>query len=146
MRRWSSPRSLVGRMRWHSGYRPLSWELPCWQVAPRGQATAVAPFKACGLGRAPGLSFAWAVAGDFLEHIKCRASHAELCARRGEHTPRRCTWRGACRYCSHGAESASQAPCWMSGAGGSEYLGEQYCYCTFRLSAEGPRSLDHCRR
>ena len=33
-----------------------------------------------------GLSFAWAVAGDFLEHIKCRASHAELCARSGEHT------------------------------------------------------------
>lgn len=33
-----------------------------------------------------GLSFVWAVAGDFLELIKCRAMQFELCSRRGEHT------------------------------------------------------------
>jgi len=33
-----------------------------------------------------GLSFVWAVAGDFLELIKCRAMQYELCTRRGEHT------------------------------------------------------------
>ena len=33
-----------------------------------------------------GLSFVWAVAGDFLEHIKCRAVHLELCERGGDHT------------------------------------------------------------
>lgn len=33
-----------------------------------------------------GLSFVWTVAGDFLEHIKCRAVHLELCERGGDHT------------------------------------------------------------
>ena len=32
-----------------------------------------------------GLSFVWAVAGDFLEIIKCRAMQLELCERRGDH-------------------------------------------------------------
>jgi len=36
--------------------------------------------------RGTGLSFVWAVAGDFLEHIKCRAMQLELCERRGDHT------------------------------------------------------------
>ena len=33
-----------------------------------------------------GLSFVWAVAGDFLELIKCRAMQLELCESRGDHT------------------------------------------------------------
>lgn len=33
-----------------------------------------------------GLSFVWAVAGDFLELIKCRAMQLELCERRCDHT------------------------------------------------------------
>lgn len=33
-----------------------------------------------------GLSFVWAVAGDFLERIKCCAMQVEECERRGDHT------------------------------------------------------------
>lgn len=33
-----------------------------------------------------GLSFVWAVAGDFLERIKCCALQEELCGRRGDFT------------------------------------------------------------
>ena len=49
-------------------------------ASSEGHALAAAPQAGSGL------SFAWAVAGDLLEHIKCCATHLEECERRGTHT------------------------------------------------------------
>ena len=65
--------------------------LPAMGVAgPMRQPAAASGGSSHGQGQGAhagtGLSFVWAVAGDFLEHIKCRAMQLELCERRGDHT------------------------------------------------------------
>jgi len=55
-----------------------------YQAAQRRQA--LTPPVGTTATKGTGLSFVWAVAGDFLERIKCCAIQSELCERRGGHT------------------------------------------------------------